>query len=757
MKCRAALGCLLLFSALASPADEAPSPAVGPTREAALAKNPFNGLYDHIDDPVLTEDSYQQQVVQFLFNHFMQENPKADRRKAQLLAEIRTGARDAFPDSEPVVTKEEKEPLDELFRLMNLSEKKKLNNKDMLHQLRVLKLKYPSPCVTRAQIAELIHAYSEGEQRNFNWPLAGREWQSLLKNKTFSKDDCLVMYNYLSHYCTDENWKELDGYYQTHPLDPWLRSMIAGRAGIIRAWDARGYGWASTVTKEGWAVFHRELGKAREEFRNAIRLEPKRVNPYSRLIIVEKGSGDINSRIETFREAIRLMPDYFPAYDELIASLLPRWGGSYELIFPLAQAAIDTKKYDLNIPSAGVDTIGRIVDDCAWRWQNWYRRPGIPEKVDACYAYLLEHRGGTWTSFILMHKMTFEMATLRYDRALETRKKIPLDDKAFHDYWAYHSWRGNNSPGVVPRIPTYCDPVPLLELFTGGHGAQLQAIEREYLDQDPDAACRKLAEFIRTAKLTKEEKTLLTDLYGRWLLQIGGEQYYDCQDDRRLYSPFQAAARTGNPNVMAAMIGLGYDYSAFENYPGETAILAARDDAPPELLDVLKKAGDPLNRPEPEHGRTPFQTACFSNKPEIVKRLLALGCPVNARDKENHTALQFAATKGAPEVIGILLKAGADSDAGDNDGDTALMFAIQTKQGRAVWEPLALAVKKVNHQNNSGRTVLHYAAEYNGSPELVKLLLKRGADPKLKDNSGKTPADIARAKGNPPLAKLLSP
>jgi len=72
-------------------------------------------------------------------------------------------------------------------------------------------------------------------------------------------------------------------------------------------------------------------------------------------------------------------------------------------------------------------------------------------------------------------------------------------------------------------------------------------------------------------------------------------------------------------------------------------------------------------------------------------------------------------------------------------------------------EPLALAVKKGNHQNNSGRTVLHYAAEYNGSPELVKLLLKRGADPKLKDNSGKTPADIARAKGNPPLAKLLSP
>ena len=56
--------------------------------------------------------------------------------------------------------------------------------------------------------------------------------------------------------------------------------MIAGRAGLIRAWDARGYGWGSTVTKEGWEVFYRELRKAREELHNAIRLEPKRVNPY---------------------------------------------------------------------------------------------------------------------------------------------------------------------------------------------------------------------------------------------------------------------------------------------------------------------------------------------------------------------------------------------------------------------------------------------------------------------------------------------
>lgn len=764
MKYRASLACLLVFTALSISADETPSPAVGPTREAALEENPFSGLYEYIDQPVLTDQMHDRNYTKFLFDNFRKENPKADPRKAELLAKLRGGTLNGlFPASEPVVMTPEAEPLDEIFRLINLLQKKKLSSREVIGQLRPLKLKYPNPCVTRADLARLIHALSEGESRKNNWDIACREWVRVLKEHPLPKEDYVFIYNIVGNGHPNNNeekkgtWTELDEYFQTHPLDPWMRSMIAGRAGIVRAWNARGTGWGNTVTEEGWQGFRCELKKARGAFLNAAKLEPDRPHPYLQLITVEMGDGCIGDRIEMFRRAIRLMPDYMKAYSTIAWALQPRWGGSHELLFQLAETAIDTGRYDLNVPSAGVDVIGGIVDDSAWRWQNWYRRPGIPEKVDACYAYLLEHRGDTWTSFILMHKMTFEMATLRYDRALETRKKIPLDDKAFHEYWAYHSWRGNNSPGVVPRIPTYSDPVPLLNLFTGEYGAQLQAIEREYLDEDPNAACIKLAEFIRTAKLKKEGKTLLIDLYGRWQLQVGGEQYYDCQDDRKLYSPFQAAARAGAGNVMAAMIGLGYDYSAFENYPGETAILAARGDAAPELLDILKKAGDPLDRPEPEYGRSPFQTACFHNKPEIVEKLIALGCPVNAPDKENHTALQFAATKGAPEVIEILLKAGADPDAGDNDGDTALMFALQTKQGRATWEPLALAIKKVNHRNNSGRTVLHYAAEYKGSPELVKLLLQRGADSKLKDNSGNTPADVARAKGNPTLAKLLTP
>jgi hypothetical protein len=42
-----------------------------------------------------------------------------------------------------------------------------------------------------------------------------------------------------------------------------------------------------------------------------------------------------------------------------------------------------------------------------------------------------------------------------------------------------------------------------------------------------------------------------------------------------------------------------------------------------------------------------------------------------------------------------------------------------------------------------GQTPLHYAAKF-GVYYAVKMLLKAGADPSLRDNNGKTPADVAR-------------
>ena len=48
-----------------------------------------------------------------------------------------------------------------------------------------------------------------------------------------------------------------------------------------------------------------------------------------------------------------------------------------------------------------------------------------------------------------------------------------------------------------------------------------------------------------------------------------------------------------------------------------------------------------------------------------------------------------------------------------------------------------------NLTNNRGENALH-GASYDGELEVVKFLTEKGADPKLKDNNGKTAYDHAK-------------
>ena len=54
-----------------------------------------------------------------------------------------------------------------------------------------------------------------------------------------------------------------------------------------------------------------------------------------------------------------------------------------------------------------------------------------------------------------------------------------------------------------------------------------------------------------------------------------------------------------------------------------------------------------------------------------------------------------------------------------------------------------------------GGTPLHTAA-FVGDPEVLRMLLDRGADPRLTTDDGKTAIDIARERGHAEAAALLS-
>ena len=60
----------------------------------------------------------------------------------------------------------------------------------------------------------------------------------------------------------------------------------------------------------------------------------------------------------------------------------------------------------------------------------------------------------------------------------------------------------------------------------------------------------------------------------------------------------------------------------------------------------------------------------------------------------------------------------------------------------------------VRRVNSHGQSLLHEAA-FAGYPVTAKFLMERGADPKARDLSGATPADLARRGGFPDVAALI--
>merc|ERR1712013_940541 len=121
------------------------------------------------------------------------------------------------------------------------------------------------------------------------------------------------------------------------------------------------------------------------------------------------------------------------------------------------------------------------------------------------------------------------------------------------------------------------------------------------------------------------------------------------------------------------------------------------------------------------------------------------------------TAQLVAAENGRLEVMRTLLRYGADVSAKlEGDGSDALMLCVNKNHIECV-EFLVQQqtnIQFINHQNTLGFTPLMIAA-YNGNRAVVEILLRYGAQLKLKNNRGETAYNIARKANHLDLCSIL--
>ena len=158
----------------------------------------------------------------------------------------------------------------------------------------------------------------------------------------------------------------------------------------------------------------------------------------------------------------------------------------------------------------------------------------------------------------------------------------------------------------------------------------------------------------------------------------------------------------------------------------ESSLLEAaqRGDSARALAALDEKADPKQAAPD---GTTALHWAVHHGDLALVVKLVAMGADVKATNQFGATPMTEAATIGNARVIEKLLDAGADVESPGADGETALMIVARSGNVAAANLLLDRGANPNARERWREQTPLMWAAAQS-QPEMVKLLVKRGAE-----------------------------
>lgn len=166
----------------------------------------------------------------------------------------------------------------------------------------------------------------------------------------------------------------------------WLRLVLAGEQHVRTGWQARGNGYADTVTQQGWKTFADEMAKGREAFEKAWKLHPERGLPAGLMVYVAMGEGGAEEMRLWFDRATQAQIDQPQAWHNMRWGLRPRWHGSHQALISLGTAAVNTRRFDTDVPRKFFDCITDVESEMDLeRGEHIYGRDDIWPSLQQMY------------------------------------------------------------------------------------------------------------------------------------------------------------------------------------------------------------------------------------------------------------------------------------------------------------------------------------------------------------------------------------
>ncbi len=159
------------------------------------------------------------------------------------------------------------------------------------------------------------------------------------------------------------------------------------------------------------------------------------------------------------------------------------------------------------------------------------------------------------------------------------------------------------------------------------------------------------------------------------------------------------------------------------------------------------------------HGRTPLHVATFARQPDAIVALLKAGADSGALEHGRYDAVTIAAVANDEKTLRVLLSQSASAKLVTSRYDGTALIAAAHLGHDGVVRQLIAAGAPLNHVNNLHWTALIEAVVLGdgGTKHLrtLQALLDAGADTQLADRDGRTPLQLARARGYESMAQAL--
>jgi ankyrin repeat protein len=155
-------------------------------------------------------------------------------------------------------------------------------------------------------------------------------------------------------------------------------------------------------------------------------------------------------------------------------------------------------------------------------------------------------------------------------------------------------------------------------------------------------------------------------------------------------------------------------------------------------------------------GRSPLSWAAGNGHTEVVSVLMRnRRVDKSSKDFDQRNAISWACQGGHTMTVRTLLKydCGGEDDE-DVSGWTPLAWALFRDSLSTVEALISGGRVQIDHQDRDGCTPLEWASSY-GYPDVVRLLLSLGANPRTLSNNGCRAMDVAKSHGHMEIIEML--